>query len=77
MRPVGFAPLLRRMEQLVNRIILGILAAALIIGLAVLRAVYQPPGGEQWAGGFFAGGFLLAGTLGAYLARSILRSGRN
>jgi ubiquinone biosynthesis protein len=76
MRPAGFEPLLRRLEQLVNRLILGILAAAFVNGLAVLMSIYHPPGWDEWAGASFAVGFVVAGALGAYLAWSILRSGR-
>ncbi|MBI4493425.1 MAG: AarF/ABC1/UbiB kinase family protein [Chloroflexi bacterium] len=76
MRPTGFEPLVRRFERLANRIVLGIIAAAFVNGLAVLTSVYRPPGLEQWAGVIFAGGFLVAAALGAYLAWSILRSGR-
>ena len=53
-----------------------ILAAAFIAGLAVLLAVYHPPGIEQWASMLFAIGFIAATVLGVYLAWSILRSGR-
>ena len=67
---------MRRFERLANRIVLGILAAAFIAGLAVLLAAYHPAGWEQWAGVFFAVGFVAAAALGAYLAWSILRSGR-
>ncbi|GIW07448.1 MAG: 2-octaprenylphenol hydroxylase [Dehalococcoidia bacterium] len=76
MRPTGLEPLVRRLELLANRIVLGILAAAFINGLAILMSVYHPRGLEQWAGALFAIGFVLAGVLGAYLAVSILRSGR-
>jgi ubiquinone biosynthesis protein len=76
MRPVGIEPLLRRFEQLTNRLILGILAAAFVNGLAVLMSVYHPAGWDQWAGVAFAIGFVVAGGLGVYLAWSILRSGR-
>lgn len=75
-RPEDFEPLMRRFEQLANRIVLGILAAAFIAGLAVLLAIYHPPGIEQWAGVLFAIGFVAASVLGVYLAWSILRSGR-
>jgi ubiquinone biosynthesis protein len=77
MRPEGFEPIVRRFEQLANRLVLGIIAAAFINGLAVLTSVYQPPGWERWAGAAFTLGFVLAGALGAYLAWSILRSGRS
>ena len=76
MRPTGFEPLLQRIERLANRIVLGIIAAAFVNGLAVLMSVYHPPGIERWAGTLFAIGFALAGILGVYLAWSIFRSGR-
>jgi ubiquinone biosynthesis protein len=76
MRPEGFDPLVSRLERLGNRIILGIIAAAFVNGLAVLMAFYHPPGLEQWAGVLFGSGFIFATILGVYLAWSILRSGR-
>lgn len=75
-RPQGFEPIIRRLERLANRIVLGIITAAFINGLAVLMSVYHPSGWEQWAGPVFAFGFLSAAALGVYLAWSILRSGR-
>jgi ubiquinone biosynthesis protein len=75
-RPTGIEPLMRRAEQLANRIVLGLLAAAFINGLAVLLSAYHPPGWSQWAGVVFTVGFLVAAGLGAYLAWTILRSGR-
>jgi ubiquinone biosynthesis protein len=76
MRPEGFEPLVRRFERLANRIILGIIVAAFVNGLAILAAVYRPPGWEAWAGVAFAVGFVFASIVGVYLAWSILRSGR-
>lgn len=76
MRPQGFEPVVQRFERLANRIVLGIIAAAFVNGLAVLMSVYRPAGLEQWAGAVFALGFGLAGLLGGYLAWTILRSGR-
>lgn len=75
MRPDSFQPLLDRLERVANRIVLGILASAFIVGLAALLAVYHPPGIERWAGVMFGVGFFFALVLGAYLALSILRSG--
>ncbi|MBF6612505.1 MAG: AarF/ABC1/UbiB kinase family protein [Chloroflexi bacterium] len=77
MRPQGFDPVLHRLERLANRIVIGIIAAAFINGLAILMSVYHPAGWEEWAGPLFAFGFLAAAALGVYLAWSILRSGRN
>jgi ubiquinone biosynthesis protein len=73
MRPEGFDPVIDRMERISNRIVLGVVAAAFINGLAVLLSVYRPPGWEQWAWVVFAFGFLCALLLGMYLAWTILR----
>ncbi len=75
-RPEGFEPLVRRFERLANRIVLGVVVAAFVNGLAILTSVYRPPGWERWAGLIFAVGFLFAAVIGVYLAWSILRSGR-
>jgi ubiquinone biosynthesis protein len=74
MRPEGFDPVINRVERIANRIVLGVIAAAFINGLAVLVSVYRPPGWESWAWIVFAFGFLCALVLGVYLALSILRS---
>ena len=73
MRPEGFDPVVDRLERIANRIVLGVLAAAFINGLAVLVSVYRPPGWERWGWIVFAFGFLCALLLGVYLAWSILR----
>lgn len=76
MRPVGVEPIVARLERLANRLVLGMLASAFVVGLAVLMAVCHPPAWEAWAGPAFAVGLVVAGGLGVYLAWSILRSGR-
>ena len=76
MRPEGFDPILNRLEKISNRIVLGVIAAAFINGLAVLASVYRPPGWESWGWIPFAFGFLCALTLGIYLAVNILRPRR-
>ncbi|HKX31049.1 MAG TPA: AarF/ABC1/UbiB kinase family protein [Blastocatellia bacterium] len=77
MKRDSFVPLIDRLEQLANRIVLGVIAAAFIVGLSVLLSVYRPPGWERWAGRMFAVGFLFAAVLGGYLAWSILRPTRS
>ena len=77
MRPEGFDPLIDRFEKISNRIVLGVIAAAFINGLAVLMSVYRPPAWERWAWVVFAFGFLCALVLGVYLAWSILRVRRD
>ncbi len=76
MRPEGFDPIINRFERISNRIVLGVIAAAFINGLAVLASVYRPPGWERWAWIVFAFGFFCALTLGIYLAFNILRPRR-
>ena len=76
MRPEGFDAVIDRIERITNRIVLGVLAAAFINGLAVLLSVYRPPGWDHWAGALFAIGFLCALLLGVYLAWAILRPRR-
>jgi ubiquinone biosynthesis protein len=73
MHPEGFDPIINRLERIANRIVLGVIAAAFINGLAVLLSVYRPPGWERWGWAVFAFGFLCALLLGIYLAWSILR----
>jgi ubiquinone biosynthesis protein len=77
MRPQGFDPVIDRLERISNRIVLGVIAAAFIIGLAVLMSVFRPPGWEHWAWAVFAFGFFCALVLGIYLAWGILRSNRH
>jgi ubiquinone biosynthesis protein len=73
-QPAGMEPLLGRLERLVNRVVLGVVAAAFVVGLATLMSVFSPLDDDRWLGGFFSIGFLAAVALGVYLAWSILRS---
>jgi ubiquinone biosynthesis protein len=75
MRPTEMDPVIRRLERLGNRIVLGIILAAFITGLAMLMASYHPAGWNQWI--FFLIGFALAGLLAVALAWSMLRPRRH
>ena len=75
MRPEAFDPVINRIERIANRIVLGVIAAAFINGLAVLVSVFKPPGWERWGWMVFAFGFLCALLLGVYLAWTILKPG--
>ena len=66
-------PLVDRLDRLANRLVLSILAAAFIVGLAVLMLVYHPAGWEEWASVTFAIGFAIAALAGTYLAWTIIR----
>jgi ubiquinone biosynthesis protein len=74
LRGGSFEPLIERLERLANRIVLGILTAAFIVGLAALLTVYHPSGWERWAGVMLTIGFVLAIVIGVYLAITILGS---
>ena len=74
--PEGFEPMLKRLERLTNRLVLGVIVAAFIGGTAVLMAAYHPPGWERLMAPFFLFGLAVATSLGGYLAWTILRSGR-
>lgn len=76
LRQDSFESSLERIERLINRLVLGILAAAFIVGMASLLAIYRPPGWDVLAGIVFAFGLLIAVALGVYLTWSIIRSGR-
>ena len=68
---------MRRFERLGNRVVLGIIAAAFVNGLALLMSAYRPAVWEKWVSTIFAAGFAVALGIGLYLGWSILRSGRS
>ncbi len=75
-QPTGLDPLLKRAERIANRIVLGVIVAAFIVGLAMLMSAYHP-GGSGLLQVVLTIGFVLAGVLALYLVWSILRSGRH
>jgi ubiquinone biosynthesis protein len=75
-RPTGLEPILRRVERIANRVVLGILAAAFIVALSVLLYAYRVRNDAQ-VGAVLIIGFLIAIGLGIYMTWSILRSGRS
>jgi ubiquinone biosynthesis protein len=76
MRPTGFEPLMQRFERMVNRVVLGVLASAFIIGLSGLLSAYHVSAWEQIADLLFGIGLVIAIVLGVYLAITIFRTGR-
>ena len=69
--------LLKRVERQVTRVVLAMIAAAFIVGLAMLMVVYHPAGLQQWMWLWFGIGFGVVLALGLYLAESIWRSSRH
>jgi uncharacterized membrane protein YjjP (DUF1212 family) len=65
-------PVIRRVEQWVNRLVFAMIASAFIIGLAMLLASYRLSSVNQ--GTIFLIGFIIVVALGVSLAWSILRS---
>ena len=66
----------KRAERIANRIVLGVIVAALIVGLSMLISVYRPGVTGVWDV-VLTIGFTLAGVLAIYLVWSILRSGHH
>jgi ubiquinone biosynthesis protein len=62
------------MEQLTNRLTLGILAAAFTVGLAVLVSAYHPANLDVMAEILFVMVLVLSGGFGTYILMLILRS---
>jgi ubiquinone biosynthesis protein len=74
-RPTGLEQMFQRAERTANRVVLGIVASAFVIALAILLSAYHVRSDPQIAGVLIVG-FVLASVLGIYVAWSILRSGR-
>ena len=75
-QPTGLDPLFKRAERIANRIVLGVIVAAFIVGLAMLMSAYHP-GGSGLLQVVLTIGFALAGVLALYLIWSIFRSGHH
>jgi ubiquinone biosynthesis protein len=65
--PDTFQPLVRHVERIANRLVLGVLAAAFVNGVAVLMAVYHLGPGSAWLAAFFAFGLAAVILLGLAL----------
>jgi hypothetical protein len=62
------------MEQLTNRLTLGILAAAFTVGLALLVAAYHPTSWDAMVELLFLLVVIFSGSFGSYILVLILRS---
>lgn len=67
---------LRRLEAMINRLILGILLAAFVVGMGLLMVAYHPAGDDSWLGWFFGAGLVAIVVLGIRLVLSVRRGGR-
>ena len=75
-QPTGLDPLFKRAERIANRIVLGVIVAAFIVGLSMLISAYRPGVSGVWEV-VLTIGFTLAGVLAVYLVWSIFRSGHH
>jgi len=73
LRPATFDPVVLHTERIVNRLVLGILVAALIIGLSIVLVIYHPVLNQPWSGLLFGFAFVFVCLFGAYLMWTILR----
>ena len=76
LRPTSFDPVLLQTERIVNRLVLGVLVAALIIGLSIVLVVYHPVVNQLWLGLLCAFAFAFVCLCGAYLLWTIVRPRR-
>lgn len=73
-QPQSFEPYLDRMEQLTNRLTLGILVAAFTVGLAMLVAAYNPTNWDVMVEILFLLVLVFSGGFGTYILLLILRA---
>ena len=72
-RPMGYEPILDRLETLSNRATFATIGAAFVVGLPILMGVYRPPGWKRWSGPAFALGAAIAAGAGLSLAFTVGR----
>ena len=75
-KPATFEPVVMNIERIANRLVLGILVAALIIGLAIVLVIYHPASNRPWLDILFGAAFIFVCFFGAYLMWTIVRPRR-
>ena len=75
-RPEGMDSLMRDLNHMVNRLSVTILAAAFIVGLALLLQVVENSRGSLFLLFLFAAGLVGASVLGLWILISMFRAGR-
>jgi ubiquinone biosynthesis protein len=76
-RPEGIEPLIRDLNHMVNRLSVSILAAAFIIGLALLLQVVETSHGSLLLLLLFTAGLVGAALLGLWIMVSMYRAGQH
>ena len=72
----GLDDALIELERVANRVTMGVITAALIIGLSFLMTYYHPPGWEVLGGIVFAATFLVAVLFAVRLLWIVWRTGK-
>ncbi|MBI3743627.1 MAG: AarF/ABC1/UbiB kinase family protein [Chloroflexi bacterium] len=75
-RHAGLEEAVQRVDKAVNRLVLGVLTAALLVGLAVVLSVADLPGKSTWLSAFFGVGLTTVLGLLAYLGWRLGRGSR-
>ena len=77
LQPASFDPYFERLQQVVNRILIALLAATCTISTAMIVAAYHPTGWDWVAEALFLLALLFAGVFGVYILVTLLRSRRS
>ncbi len=77
LQPASFDPYFERLQQVVNRILIALLAATCTISTAIIVAAYHPAGWDWVAETLFLLALLFAGVFGVYILVTLLRSQRS
>ncbi len=77
LQPASFDPYFERLQQVVNRILIALLAATCTISTAMIVAAYHPAGWDWVAETLFLLALLFAGVFGVYILVTLLRSQRS
>ena len=77
LQPASFDPYFERLQQVVNRILIALLAATCTISTAMIVAAYHPAGWDWVAEALFFVALIFAGVFGVYILVTLLRSQRS
>ena len=72
----GLDEALKELERVANRVTMGVITAALILGLAFVMSYYHPPGWGVVGVFVFTATFLVAVLFAAHLLWIVWRTGR-
>jgi ubiquinone biosynthesis protein len=74
LQPASFDPYFERLERLVNRILIALLAATCTISTAMIVAAYHPASLDWIAESLFFLALVFAGVFGVYILLALMRS---